>query len=110
MYSKAIIDLIREARRRVSSEDKPSIKLANPEVFDELNLIYHRSNDAVLKALVKELFYLMGDGWPEKLAPVVKSSGKVYRGVAQKLDDSSEDDHKAKQVPKRIYRGQVIPD
>ncbi|MBU2862719.1 hypothetical protein QWZ13_08540 [Reinekea marina] len=110
MYSKAIIDLIRETRRRVSSEKKPSIKLANPEVFDELNEIYHHTSDAILKALVKELFHLMGGDWPEKLKPTVQSSGRFYRGVEIPVADLKEKVQAPKQLPKRIYRGQAIPD
>lgn len=116
-YSKAMIDLISEARRRASSEDKPSIKLANPDVLSELNKIYHSSSDAVLKAIIKETFSLAGEGWPEKLIEALtedemNSSGpryitKVYRGQTQLVEvkpDHTEANHKSK----RIYRGQVV--
>ena len=52
-YSKAMIDLISEARRRAPSDDKPSIKLANPDVLTELHKIYHHSNDTVLRVIIK---------------------------------------------------------
>lgn len=119
-YSKAMIDLIMEARRRVPSEDKPSIKLANPDVLSELNRIYHDSKDTILKALIKEAFYLAGEGWPEKLIIVAEKSAqkeeiesgprfitKIYRGQTQ-LIESGLEEGVARKPPQRIYRGQVV--
>lgn len=115
-YSKAMIDLISEARRRASSEDKPSIKLANPDVLVELNKIYHNSSDTVLKAIIKEAFYLVGEGWPEKLiAEVVEIQNdqgpryitKVYRGQTQLIEIKEQEASSAKKS-QRIYRGQVV--
>ena len=116
-YSKAMIDLISEARRRAASEDKPSIKLANPDVLLELNKIYHNSNDTVLKAIIKETFHLAGEGGPDKL---IEPTGeeqpikgprfitKVYRGQTQLIEVAPEgyDDKKTK--TERIYRGRAI--
>jgi len=116
-YSKAMIDLISGARRRAPSEDKPSIKLANPDVLTELNKIYHGSNDAVLKAIIKETFYLAGEGWPEKLVEEIEedehSKGpryitKVYRGQTQLIEVVPEGSMTNKPKTARIYRGQAI--
>ena len=116
-YSKAMIDLISEARRRAAREDKPSIKLANPDVLLELNKIYHNSNDTVLKAIIKETFHLAGEGWPDKLIEPTEEEQpikgprfitKVYRGQTQLIEVAPEgyDDKKTK--TERIYRGRVI--
>jgi hypothetical protein len=116
-YSKAMIDLISEARRRASSEDKPSIKLANPDVLTELNKIYHGSSDTVLKAIIKETFYLAGESWPDKLleeaAEDEQTSGsrfitKVYRGQTQLIEVAPEGSMENKPKSARIYRGQVV--
>lgn len=122
-YSKAMIDLISEARRRAPSEDKPSIKLANPDVLFELNTLYHNSNDAVLRAIIKEAFLLAGDPWPQKLqetevepepeeeevANQPRYITKVYRGQTQLIEVAPESSVKEeKEPPKRIYRGQVV--
>lgn len=115
-YNKAMIDLISEARRRASSEDKPSIKLANPDVLSELNLIFHKSSDSVLKAVIKETFHLAGEGWPEKL--IVKAAAeqinqgpryvtKVYRGQTQ-LVEVAKKDNSIQKKSQRIYRGIVV--
>jgi hypothetical protein len=115
-YSKAMIDLISESRRRASSEDKPSIKLANPDVLTELNKIYHGSKDTVLKAIIKETFNLAGEGWPDKLLEPVKeveaAKGtryitKVYRGQTQLIEVPPEARLSATKS-KKIYRGQVV--
>lgn len=118
-YSKAMIDLISEARRRAPSEDKPSIKLANPDVLLELNNLYHKSTDAVLRAIIKEAFLLAGDPWPEKLAepeeeveeeaPAPRYITKVYRGQTQLIEVAPEQVmQQEKQPAKKIYRGQVV--
>jgi hypothetical protein len=115
-YSKAMIDLISESRRRASSEDKPNIKLANPDVLTELKKIYHSSNDTVLKAIIKETFHLAGGHWPETLVEnmadddTVKESRfitKVYRGQTKLIEVAPEDGIKKKKTA-RIYRGQVV--
>jgi hypothetical protein len=118
-YTKAMIDLISEARRRAPSEDKPNIKLANPDVLSELNIIYHATNDVVIKAIIKETFHLAGGIWPDKLLEedsnhqTEVSEGprfitKVYRGQTQLIEIIPEEklDNTAKSV--RIYRGQII--
>ncbi len=115
-YSKAMIDLISEARRRASSEDKPSIKLANPDVLSELNKIYHKSSDTVLKAIIKETFHLAAEGWPEKLIQVAVELNdetspryvtKVYRGQTQ-LVEVEKKKIEVEQKTQRIYRGRVV--
>lgn len=116
-YSKAMIDLISESRRRASSEDKPSIKLANPDVLYELNTIYHKSSDTVLKAIIKETFNLAGEGWPDKLVESTTEENinngpryitKVYRGQTQLIEISSNENPGDKKRKERIYRGQVV--
>lgn len=94
-YSKAMIDLITESRRRASREDKPNIKLANPDVLTELNKIYHNSNDTVLKAIIKETFHLAGGSWPDALV----------ENVAEKM--AEEDTVKKPRFITKVYRGQT---
>ena len=119
-YTKAIVDLIQEARRRAPSEDKPSIKLANPDVLFELLRLYQNSSDAIFKALVKEVFHLAGDPWPERLEakPDEKKGGseneapegyvvKVYRGQTV-LERKASKEKQQSSRPKRMYRGQIV--
>ena len=115
-YSKAMIDLISESRRRAPSEDKPNIKLANPDVLTELNKIYHCSKDTVLKAIIKETFHLAGEGWPDKLIEEMEeiedAKGpryitKVYRGQTQLIEVVPKVELLASKS-KRIYRGHVV--
>ncbi|MEH6448204.1 MAG: hypothetical protein V7765_06000 [Oleispira sp.] len=115
-YNKAMIDLISEARRRAPSDDKPSIKLANPDVLSELNKIYHNSSDTVLKAVIKETFNLAGEGWPNKLVERVEEVEgakqpryitKVYRGQTQLIEVPPAAEISATKS-KRMYRGQMV--
>jgi len=58
--TKPMIDLIREIRRRSSDDVKDSIKFSNPNIIDELIVLYHQSNDQIFIALIKELCVLAG--------------------------------------------------
>ena len=112
-FDKPMIDLVQEIRRRATSEDKPSIKLANPELLNELIPIYQASNDTILKTLVKELFHKAGNQWPDLLETGTKETqrliSKVYRGQIQVLaSEQSMPQDSAKNRPKRMYRGQIV--
>ncbi|VUD47549.1 hypothetical protein TDB9533_01049 [Thalassocella blandensis] len=130
-YTKPMIELVYEIRRMVPSELKPGVKMANPELFDELALHYHSGAKTITKALIKELLFLAGDPWralldtPKTSTPNVKPhNAKTYRGIVsleekrsagiEKSDMAlahagSEDDSKNETAaPKRVYRGQVI--
>lgn len=120
-FNKQMIDLVREIRRRVPSDDKPGIKLANPELLNELIPIFQMSTDTVTKTLIKELFQVAGDGWPERLVsksfevdsdqydngePKKKYITKTYRGQTELVEVKPMMEDKP-QV-QRIYRGQLV--
>ena len=112
-FNKSMIDLVREIRRKVPADDKPGIKLANPELLSDLIPLYHASSNTVLKVLIKELFSMAGDPWPEALAeqeaPKQRFITKVYRGQREVIAaDDRGDEARAQSKPKRIYRGQVV--
>jgi hypothetical protein len=117
-YSPEMIKLISQARRQAGSEDKSSIKLANPTVLLELNKIYHKSDDSELKAIIKETFELAGEGWPDKLVENFDTAEhsnietryitKMYRGQSHLVEVTSEKAKAEKQKSKRVYRGQVV--
>jgi hypothetical protein len=118
-YSPEMIKLISQARRQAANEDKPSIRLANPSVFVELNKIYHASDDLALKAIIEEAFELAGEGWPAKLAQGLETTEqsnvetryikKMYRGQEQLIEVISEKPkEEEKTKSKRVYRGQVV--
>jgi len=122
-YTKAMVDLIQEARRRAPSEDKPSIKLANPDVLFELLRLYQNSSDTIFKALIKEAFFLAGAPWPARLEEKPRQSEptpedvpegyvvKIYRGrtVLERKTGSADSKEKNESTrPKRIYRGRVV--
>lgn len=109
-----MIDLVFAIRRLSPSDLKPSIKLANPELFDELQSYYHKGTDTISSTLIKELFLLAGDDWYSHLMDNIESTRQktsVYRGqtmfesvAAPKMTKSS------KQSKKKVYRGQVVVD
>jgi len=92
-YTKPMIDLVYEIRRRVDADMKPSVKMANPEMLKELADYHHHTKDTITKTLIKELLFLAGDQWQQLLEPV--------KTEAPKTPDIP------KQVVK-VYRGQTI--
>lgn len=117
-YTKAMIDLVKEIRRRATSDEKPSIKLTNPDLFPELQGILADTNDAVMKALIKELFSLVGSPWSEPITDInenyPQSIFTSYRGQAKmkarSVEDKTEAEAKKKFSSQRIYRGQIVVD
>ncbi len=114
-YSKPMIDLVMEVRRRVPSAMKPGIKLANPDVLNELADYYPNSKDTVTRALIKELMQLAGDPWQARLqkpeTPEPRGQLKVYRGRAsltEKAPGSAQQPAPERPQPVRMYRGQVV--
>ena len=115
--TKPMIDLIREIRRRSPDDVKDSIKFANPDVIDELIVLYHESKDPVFIALVKELCVLAGPPWSLSLASEQeavteapqKFKTKVYRGqtTLEPINNKSSEPEPASK-PVRMYRGHPI--
>lgn len=124
-FTKPMIELVYEIRRRVDADLKPAIKLANPDMLQELAQCYGTCKDAVTKALIKELFHLAGDAIADlcEMTPGGKPAVQIYRGQisvnptatpattskpntdTQALAPTSESRTRASQ---RIYRGQII--
>lgn len=120
-YTKPMIDLVYEIRRRVSSNMKPGVKLANPELLKELASYYQESQDTITKTLIKELLHLAGGHWASLLEPAANSETlettkqlvKVYRGQtilveanhAPRLIDEA---MPVAAKPTRLYRGQPV--
>lgn len=91
-YTKPMIDLVYEIRRRVDTDMKPSVKMANPEMLKELADYHHRTNDTITKTLIKELLLMAGDQWRQLLEPTSSDTAKVV------------------DIPKqlvKVYRGQT---
>ncbi len=118
-YTKPMIELVYEIRRRVPSDMKPGVKLANPQLFIELSAHYKRGAHTVTKALIKELFTLAGEEWLEFLSPATppenRHNAKAYRGVVSlnpapstTANEQTSDESSRAHSKKRIYRGQVI--
>ena len=95
-YTKPMIDLVYEIRRRVDADMKPSVKMANPELLKELADYHHHTKDTITKTLIKELLFMAGDQWPQLIEPVAaeapaspeipKQVVKVYRGQTILVD------------------------
>ena len=113
-YSKPMIDLVYEIRRRVDAKMKPGIKLANPDMLHELADFHHHCKDTITRTLIKELLSLAGEPWIDQLEEpkpkpnTPKQVTKVYRGQVSLIDSPLADTAKESHRPVRIYRGQVV--
>lgn len=114
-YNKAMIEIVYEVRRRVPSNLKPAIKLANPELLNELIAYYQTANDAILKALIKELMVLAGPEWESELiSSNIYDQEKKHRVKSYRGSVSIEEIPNVNpaiievNVPELIYRGQVV--
>lgn len=115
-YTKPMIELVFEIRRRVPADMKPAVKLANPELLDELVLHHRKSKDVICQTLIKELLQLAGDPWDHALADVAhdeevakrpRQVTKVYRGQVTLEEAPPKKDGESHRT-KRVYRGQTI--
>ena len=111
-FTRAMIDLAKEIRRRAPSEIKPTLKMANPEFFNDLSELFKNTNDAVLKALIKEICELAGDPWSKVLEEPEKKPAvlRAYRGQIEyaEPEHASQSATEKKSTTVRIYRGQIV--
>jgi hypothetical protein len=126
-YTKPMIDLVYEIRRRVDADMKPSVKMANPELLKELADYHHQAKDTITKALIKELLFLAGEQWQQLLEPtssdtpvpstIPKQVVKVYRGQTILVDAPRVDTPRSELLindippaakPVRMYRGHPV--
>lgn len=114
VFDRAMIELVREIRRRVPSHVKPDIKLANPYLLSCLQVQYCASADVVLKTLIQGLFERAGSGWLDRLSGHALGDGqaqvaRVYRGqVSHSEPAAGPNDVTCKPKAQRIYRGQPV--
>ncbi len=97
-YTKPMIDLVYEIRRRVEPDVKPGVKMANPELLKELADYYQSAKDTIIKTLIKELLSLAGTEWLALIQPAPVAATKTEPAPKTDLP---------KQVVK-VYRGQTI--
>jgi len=112
-YDRAMIALLREIRRHVATNVKPSIKLANPDLLYELRDIYRSGDDVVVNALIKEMYFKAGPEWMIQLEEALLEDKnltlKVYRGSRELIEVAPEQGIKTKKKSK-MYRGQPVID
>ena len=119
-YTKPMIDLVYEIRRRVEPDVKPGVKMANPELLKELADYYHQAKDTITKTLIKELLTLAGNEWRALLqsgdykADLAKQVVKVYRGQTT-LEEAPKHEMRTELLvapppakPVRMYRGHPV--
>ncbi len=103
-FNKHMIDLLREIRRRVPSHQKPSIKLANPELIDELSMAYEQSRDSICQLLIREFIEQN-----RSLGEPLRENRNTTRTINKtRHPDSVEKESVKTDRPRRVYRGQIV--
>lgn len=62
-----MIDLVYQIRRNVPPHAKPTVKLTNPDLLDNLLDLYFQSNNKGLRADIENLMTLAGSAWIDTL-------------------------------------------
>lgn len=116
-YTKPMIDLVYEIRRRVEPDMKPGVKMANPELLRELADYHRKAKDTITKTLIKELLSLAGAEWHALLQPAAtapspteppKQVVKAYRGQTILVDAPRPELLAATPKAVRMYRGHPV--
>ncbi|MBB6521939.1 hypothetical protein [Pseudoteredinibacter isoporae] len=104
-FNKHMIDLLREIRRRVPSHQKPSIKLANPELIDELYIAYEQSRDSICQLLIREFIEQN-----RSLGEPLREDRNTRHVTIPQLSGATkvEPENQKAERPKRVYRGQIV--
>ncbi len=113
LYTKPMIELVFQIRRLCPSELKPIIKLANPNLFGELQSLYQGDNCTACKKLITELFSLVETPLGESSKGGLSYPGQsFFENVTAKSEPKSPEAaaEMLKKSRKRVYRGQVIED
>lgn len=109
---KASYDLIRELRRSLPDDEKSKIRLADPELLQELVALHQRCKDSGRQGLIEQILTQAGASLPEKVQPPAskKTVKGMYRGQPVLVESRNPAPPGAKPTvrAKRIYRGQVI--
>ncbi len=103
--------MLREIRRHVGSDVKPSIKLANLDLLYELRDIYRSGDDVVVNAWIKEMYFKAGPDWMSQLEEAIIEEKnltlKVYRGSRELAEVAPEQGRSTNKKPK-MYRGHPV--
>jgi len=77
MYTKVIVDLTYEVRKRVPEKTKQRIKLANPSFIDDLIELYFESSDDNLKDIIQEIIRLAGTPWTTSFQQQIEEESQL---------------------------------
>jgi len=107
--TKDMIDIMQQLRKRLRSEFGVEIKLSQPNVVQTILELVSKSHDQRTQLLFADLEDMMGvELMPRSTAEPEESTSpkRMYRGqpIPDEPTRSGGDDNR----PKRIYRGQVV--
>lgn len=111
-YTKPMIDLVLLIRKTAPTHIKSQIKLANPDLLEQLINIYPNLEGRGLRSLVVELMTLAGPDWVAELKARSRITTASARPTpAPLLQEGSAPLALSPHVKPRtkIYRGQVVP-
>lgn len=83
MYTKSMIEHVQQIRKMVPLEVRPRIRLANPDLLDQLSNLYWELQDSLVNEKIETLMKLAGPAWVDLLhaKPSPPHCKRTYRGV-----------------------------
>lgn len=107
-FTKDMIDIMQQLRKRLRSEFGVEIKLSQPNVVQTILDLVKKSHDQRSQLLFADLEDMMGIELMPRTheAEEEVTSKRMYRGQPVPDSPSMSDSHDHR--PKRIYRGQVV--
>lgn len=135
-YTKSVIALVFEIRKKVPPQFRDNIKLSNPQLDIEFIGLYKTTDDVIVQALIKEVLLQMGSESIGLISPQTSQTNKtqknkprkkvkIYRGKEIEMDNleaseeppilktlasSKVNEDGQRKKAKRIYRGKVVED
>jgi len=109
-YTKPMIDLVQELRKRLNQELGVKVRISDPDLLTHMCEYYRRSANEATQSLIKELLGMAGKAWLDIVSGPAKSpTGKMYRGQPVLTDKPPVSKGGGNSTAKpRMYRGQIV--
>lgn len=111
MYTKSMIEHVQQIRKMLPNDMRPQIRLANPDLLDQLSELYWELPDLLIKEKIERLMHQAGPAWADLLQRQDKPhprASRTYRGVELPETPKQKPDRKNPHKSKLMYRGQPI--
>lgn len=109
LYSADMLRHLQQLRPRIYSEFGVRIRLADPDLLDQLSVLWRRSRDPFARKCMAQVLSQAGRTLPEMDSkPPALNTPVTYRGVTVAPQSAAERPHSSRGSHKRVYRGRPV--